>query len=50
MARVYERSGLYALNHIDGPAVIEEKACTTLILPGYGGTIDDYGNIVIEKL
>ena len=32
-----------------GPAVVEEKACTTVILPGYVGVVDDYGNIVIEK-
>jgi len=46
---VYDRNQLLASNRIVGPAVIEEKACTTLILPGYVGTIDDFGNIVIEK-
>ena len=46
---VYDRNQLLASNRIEGPAVIEEKACTTLILPEYAGTIDDYGNIVIEK-
>jgi N-methylhydantoinase A len=46
---VYNRSRLLASNRIDGPAVVEEKACTTLILPNYVGTVDDYGNIMIEK-
>jgi N-methylhydantoinase A len=46
---VYDRNQLLAFNRIEGPAVVEEKACTTLILPGYVGTIDDFGNIVIEK-
>ena len=46
---VYERSRLLASNRIKGPAVVEEKACTTLILPEYVGTVDGFGNIVIEK-
>jgi N-methylhydantoinase A len=49
LANVYERSALLALNEIQGPAVIEEKACTTLILPDYRAQVDDFGNIVIEK-
>jgi N-methylhydantoinase A len=46
---VYERSLLLASNRVPGPAVVEEKACTTIILPGYTGVVDVYGNIVIEK-
>jgi N-methylhydantoinase A len=46
---IYNRDGLLAGNRMPGPAVVEEKACTTIILPGYFGVIDDQGNIVIER-
>jgi len=46
---IYEREQLLASNRIAGPAVVEEKACTTIILPGYIGVVDDHGNIVIER-
>ena len=46
---IYERERLLAANRLPGPAVVEEKACTTVILPGYVGVVDDYGNIGIEK-
>ncbi len=46
---IYDRDSLLASNRLQGPAIVEEKACTTVILPDYAGVIDDYGNIVIEK-
>ncbi len=46
---IYERERLLAANRLPGPAVVEEKACTAVILPGYVGVVDDYGNIGIEK-
>ncbi len=46
---IYERDRLLASNRIAGPAIVEEKACTTIILPGYLGVIDSHGNIIIER-
>jgi N-methylhydantoinase A len=46
---IYDRELLLAGNRIPGPAVVEEKAATTLIYPGYIGEIDEYANLIIEK-
>jgi len=48
-ATIYSREHLLAGNRLIGPAVMEEKAATTLINPGYAGVMDEYGNLVIEK-
>lgn len=44
----YARDALLAGNRIDGPALVEEHASTTLVLPGDRLTVDDFGNLVIE--
>lgn len=33
---------------INGPAIIEDAGATVVILPGMEGTIDEYGNLIIE--
>jgi N-methylhydantoinase A len=43
----YRRAGLRASNRIAGPALIEEHASTTVLMPGDVMTVDDYGNLVI---
>jgi len=45
---VYARDTLTAGTRIDGPALIEEYASTTVMLPGDRMTVDTYGNLVIE--
>ena len=45
---VYARAGLGAGAALDGPAVIEEAASTTLLLPGDGLEVDGYGNLRIR--
>ena len=35
-------------NRIEGPALIEEHASTTVILPGAMAEVDEYGNLMIE--
>jgi N-methylhydantoinase A len=45
---VYERNGLQPGDSFDGPAIVEEPSCTTVIPPGYQASVDGYGNIVIE--
>jgi N-methylhydantoinase A len=44
----YARDALRAGNRIDGPALIEEHASTTVVLPGDKLQVDDFGNLVIE--
>jgi N-methylhydantoinase A len=46
-ALIYDRSRLRADDALDGPAVIEEPAASTVIFPGQRATVDDWGNIVI---
>src|SRR5713101_1313119 len=44
----YAREGLRARNRIAGPALIEEHASTTVLLPGDRLEVDEFGNLVIE--
>ncbi len=44
----YARDGLRAGNRIAGPALIEEHASTTVVLPGDRLQVDEFGNLVIE--
>ena len=44
----YDRAHLRACNRIEGPAVIDEHASTTLIEPGDFAIVDAYGNLVIS--
>ncbi len=43
----YRRAALAAGNRITGPALIEEHASTTLLMPGDALEVDAYGNLVI---
>jgi N-methylhydantoinase A len=43
----YGRAALLAGNRISGPALIEEHASTTVLLPGDRLVVDAYGNLVI---
>ena len=45
---VYARVDLGAGADLDGPAVIEEEASTTLLLPGDSLGVDGYGNLRIR--
>ena len=44
----YARAELRAGNRIDGPALVEEHASTTVALPGDRLHVDEFGNLVIE--
>jgi len=48
-ARVYDRSRLGAGNRIAGPAVVTEYSATTFIPPRWTGSVDLYGNILLER-
>ncbi|MBA2962176.1 MULTISPECIES: hydantoinase/oxoprolinase family protein [Ramlibacter] len=47
-AMVFDRDRLLAGNRIDGPALVEEHASTTVLLPGDRLEVDAYGNLRIE--
>jgi N-methylhydantoinase A len=44
---VFLRDPLLAGNRIEGPALVEEHASTTVVLPGDALEVDDFGNLVI---
>jgi N-methylhydantoinase A len=46
-APTYRRAALLAGNKIAGPALIEEHASTTVLMPGDKMTVDAWGNLVI---
>jgi N-methylhydantoinase A len=47
-APTYRRAELLAGNTITGPALIEEHASTTVLMPGDRMAVDDYGNLTIQ--
>jgi N-methylhydantoinase A len=46
---VYERASLAAGQQVEGPAIIEERETTTVILPGWSARIDKTGCIVAQR-
>jgi N-methylhydantoinase A len=36
-------------NAVPGPAIVTQDDTTTVIEPGYAGTVDRFGNIMIEE-
>jgi N-methylhydantoinase A len=47
-SRIYERSRLGAKAEVEGAAIIEEPAATTVVFPGQTLRVDAYGNLIIE--
>ena len=45
---VYDRNELRAGNVLEGPAIIQQDDTTTVLEPGYKGSVDRFGNILIE--
>ncbi|HEY3183370.1 MAG TPA: hydantoinase/oxoprolinase family protein [Gaiellaceae bacterium] len=48
-SRIYERERLGAGAELDGPAVIEEPAASTVVFPGQRLRVDEFGSLVVEK-
>jgi N-methylhydantoinase A len=46
---ICDRGKLKPGNVVEGPAVLVQNDTTTIIEPGYRGTVDRYGNILIEE-
>lgn len=49
-AKVYDRARLRAGNEVRGPAVIVQLDATTAVPPGWGGRVDRWGNLLLERL
>ncbi|HEX3244994.1 MAG TPA: hydantoinase/oxoprolinase family protein [Chloroflexota bacterium] len=47
--RIWRRDRLRHGNELRGPAIVEQLDATTVIPPGWLGTIDAYGNLVLEQ-
>jgi len=47
-APTYRRAQLLSGNRISGPALIEEHASTTVLMPGDRMMVDGYGNLIIR--
>jgi N-methylhydantoinase A len=45
---VFQRDTLRTGNVIEGPALVEEYASTTVVFPGDRLTVDRFGNLIIE--
>ena len=45
---IYDRNLLRAGNVLAGPAIIQQDDTTTVLEPGYKGSVDRFGNILIE--
>ncbi|WP_108263244.1 hypothetical protein [Mangrovicoccus ximenensis] len=48
-AAIHDRDALGEGAVLPGPAVVEQPETTTVILPGWTGTVDAQGNLVIER-
>ena len=46
--RLYDREKLGAGSQVSGPAIVLQMDTTVVITPGWTGTVDDYGNLVLE--
>jgi N-methylhydantoinase A len=47
-AAVFKRAALRSGNRVNGPALIEEHASTTLVQPGDELAVDGFGNLQIR--
>lgn len=45
---VYERDHLVPGQTFDGPAIVEEREATTVVIPGTSGRVDESGNLILS--
>jgi N-methylhydantoinase A/oxoprolinase/acetone carboxylase beta subunit len=46
---IYARDLMLAGNTVTGPSIVEQYDSTTVIEPGWQGTIEPFGNLVISR-
>lgn len=49
LARILRRDALPAGFTFAGPAIVEQADTTTLVHPGWGGRVDDEGNLILSR-
>ena len=49
-ATVWERDRLPIGARIEGPAIVEQFDATTVVAAGWRGTVDGFGNLILEKM
>ena len=49
-ASVYQRDDLRHGQTLSGPAIVEQEDTTTIILPGWIGSVDEIGNLLITRI
>jgi N-methylhydantoinase A len=49
-SRIFERARLGAGAELEGPAVIEEPAASTVVFPGQRLRVDELGNLIVETV
>ena len=47
-AVLYHRDGLRAGHRFQGPAVVAQDDCTTIVLAGFGAEVDGHGNLILQ--
>jgi N-methylhydantoinase A len=46
---IFHRGSLRANSFLEGPAIIEEEASTSLVEPDYAVKVDGYGNLILTR-
>jgi N-methylhydantoinase A/oxoprolinase/acetone carboxylase beta subunit len=46
---IWERDRLAIGNRIEGPSIVEQFDATTVVPPGWRGTVDGFGNLILER-
>ena len=46
---LYNRELLHSGHRIDGPALLLQLDTTIVVPPGWGGTVDPWGNVILER-
>ena len=49
-SKLYDREQLQTGNRIQGPALLLQLDSTIVVSPGWGGTVDPYGNLILEPV
>jgi N-methylhydantoinase A len=47
--RIFDRSLLRPGDRLDGPAIVEESSCTSVIPPGFHADVDGFENLVVTR-
>jgi N-methylhydantoinase A len=48
-ADVHARADMAAGHRLQGPAIVTQDDCTTCVLSGYSGRVDDAGNLILTR-